>query len=147
MATYPNAVDTTATLPNKSAGDVVQSSNVNLAYAEIIAITNAVGTTPGTSGPWGSSGTFTTGTTVWGSLNARVQNIENGLYSINSAYVSKNGGSVILPSSGNSIGLVIQAQNPQSVSLQEWQANGGTPVASISAAGAFKALSIDGGTA
>ena len=147
MATYPNAVDTSTTLPDKVAGNVVQASDVNLAYAEIIALTTYLGTTPHISGPWGSSGTFSTATTNWGNLNARVQNIENGLYSVSSNYVNKIGGSVILPDVEGTIGLVIKAQLSQSASLQEWQNNGGTPVASISAAGAFKALSIDGGTA
>lgn len=140
----------------KAFGQIINADDVNNAYDEIIAIGNELGISPRLSGTWGS-GTFAT-TTAWTSVAARIQNIENGFYSTYNDYVSKSGGSVIVPSLATVKALVLKAATGQSVSLLEIQNASSSPVFTITASGALsgtsaifsgsiQAATIDGGSA
>ena len=84
--------------------DYVMANDVNVAYAEIAAIENTLGSNPQNS--LGYSGTFSTSTTDWGTVAARIQNLEYGTSVGVLARVSTLGGSTIT-SSGSTIGLTI----------------------------------------
>lgn len=61
--------------------DLVMAQDVNALYDEVEALASTVGLTPATSATWGS-GTFSSATTSWTTVKARIQNIEHGLYTI-----------------------------------------------------------------
>ena len=96
VKTFTNKVDNT---------DTVIASDVNLAYDEITALENTLGTTPATSSTW--SGTFnTTSATDWTTVGARLSNIEYGLKTAYTNRVNTAGGSTIA-SASTTVGLTI----------------------------------------
>jgi hypothetical protein len=142
-AQFPNSVKT---FVNKAdLQDYVIANDVNQVYDEVTSIQSTLGTLPQVSGVWGS-GSFTSGTTNWSSTKARIQNIENGVYSLVQTSVSNTGGSTITPSSSSTVGLTIKAASGQTANLVEFKNAAGTVVAYVTAAGAFVGL-VDGGTA
>lgn len=141
-AQYPNSIKTFVTKVDLQ--DYVIADDVNQIYDEVTAMQSTIGTTPQVSGVWGS-GTFAT-TTNWTSTKARIQNIENGLYSVIQTYVTNVGGSTITPASSSTVGLTIKAAAGQTANLVEFKNSSGAVVAYISASGAFVSL-VDGGTA
>lgn len=142
-AQYPNSVKT---FVNKAdLQDYVIANDVNQVYEEVTSIQSTLGTIPQASGVWGS-GTFTTPSTAWPSVKARIQNIENGVYAINQTYVTNVGGSTITPASSSTVGLTVRGASGQTANLMEFKNSAGTVVAYITAAGAFVGL-VDGGTA
>jgi hypothetical protein len=90
--------------------DIVVADNVNSLQEEVRAIETALGvSTTGTS-PLVStfSGTWSSATTAWGTLGARLLNIEAGLVSglgANSPYVIKTGGSQVLTATNVGLSL------------------------------------------
>jgi len=96
--------------------DTVVAEDVNLAYDEIIAIGNTIGTSPLVSDAWGG-GSFSSAITSWPSLKARIQNIENGVYSALSTGVSASGGTVITTTNNSVISLSIKGKNGQTADL------------------------------
>jgi len=104
-AVYPSAVQTFAgTYPRTDNVSTVVANDVNLVYVEVTAIESTLGTAPTTSASWGS-GSFTQGTS-WGSVAARIQNIETGLYT---AYTDrmKLSGANVLSLSGTTAGITL----------------------------------------
>lgn len=86
--------------------DYVMANDVNVAYYEIAAIENTVGSNPQISG--GYSGSFSTSTTNWGTVAARIQNLEYGAAIGVLNRVSTSGGSTIA-STGSTVGLTISS--------------------------------------
>ena len=84
--------------------DYVMANDVNVAYAEIAAIENTLGSNPQIS--TGYSGTFSTSITDWSTVAARIQNLEYGTSVGVLARVSTLGGSTIT-STGSTVGLTI----------------------------------------
>jgi hypothetical protein len=101
-ALYPTSVKTfTPKVDNVSP---VIAADVNLAYLEISAIETVLGTSPTTISSW--SGSFDQETTVWGSVAARLANVEKGLNTAFNDRVRSTGGSTIA-SSSTTVGLTI----------------------------------------
>lgn len=101
-AVYPTSVKTF--IPKVDNVSPVIAADVNLAYLEITAIENVLGATPTTISSW--SGSFDQSTTVWGSVAARVANIEKGLNTAFNDRVKSTGGSTIAASS-TTVGLTL----------------------------------------
>lgn len=139
MANYPTSIFNYAANAQVDGTDTVNAADVNKAYDEISAIETNVGTAPKSRvNSWGT-GTFSTASTTYDSLAARVENAENGVYTVNSNYVTRQGGAEITPSAANVVGLTLTPAVSQSAVLLS--ANGHDI---INSAGY---LVIDGGTA
>jgi hypothetical protein len=103
MAFYPASVADFGTDRVDGSSPVI-ASDVNALYAEVKAIETYVGLNPTISEWTGSS--FTTATTDWGSVHARIKNIEKGVSTVFNDRVSKAGGTTI-SSSGTTVGLTV----------------------------------------
>lgn len=124
---------------------LVVASDINEAYDEINAIETTLGTTPATSGTWGS-GSFSSATTAWSTVGARIQNIEHAAYYMNNQAVIKAGGSQILPTDTSTVNLSLKAYTGQTANILEVRNSSNTLTARVSSAGEF-IINIDGGTA
>jgi hypothetical protein len=141
-AQYPNTVKTFVSKVDLQ--DFVIANDVNQVYEEVTSVQSTLGTLPQVSGVWGS-GTFAT-TTNWSSTKARIQNVENGLFSVIQTYVTNLGGSTITPSGTSTVNLTLRAAASQTANLVEFKNSSNTVTSYITASGAFVGL-IDGGTA
>jgi hypothetical protein len=103
--------------------DLIQAQDVNVLYDEVSAVGAVLGLNPNVSATWGSS-SFSTGTTSWSSVAARLQNIEHGVYTGVNSRVHTDGGSTITPATTSTVGLVIKATSSQSANLFESQTSG-----------------------
>jgi hypothetical protein len=103
--------------------DLIQAQDVNVLYDEVSAVGSTLGLNPNVSATWGSS-SFSTGTTSWASVAARLQNIEHGVYTGVNGRVHTGGGSTITPATTSTVGLVIKATSSQSANLFESQTSG-----------------------
>jgi hypothetical protein len=140
-ANYPNTIKVWDPVVNLQ--DLVVAEDVNTVYEELEAVQRQLGAGGvATSASWGSVGDVNTATTNWGSLRARVQNIENGVFFA----VSNRGASVIQPSEVSRVGLTIRAATSQTANLFELRNSSNQIIANWSASGAFTGT-IDGGTA
>jgi hypothetical protein len=119
-ATYPGAIKSFQTKSNFT--EIVDSSHVNSLQDEVVAIQTNLGTNIATSTSPSASGTFNTASQNYGTLNARLANIETGVIAdSHNQYVHKVGGDTILPSATNVVGLNVRAAAGQSANLQEWR--------------------------
>ena len=116
MANYP--IQTVAFTNKQDLQDSVIAADVNLVYAEVIAIGNDLGAgnmgtgTPGLrySPAWGNA-TFDSSTVIWTGLAARLKNIENGVYTAFTNRVdtkSGTGQNTIQSADANNVGLTIK---------------------------------------
>lgn len=107
-ATYPGSVRTY--LAKVDLVDTVIADNVNSLQEEIRAIETVLGSTATNTNPLISTyaGTFSTATTAWGTVGARLTNIEAALVNgvPNSPYVAITGGSTVTTASNK--GLVLK---------------------------------------
>ena len=119
-ATYPGAIKSFQTKSNFT--EIVDSSHVNSLQDEVVAIQTNLGTNIATSTSPSVSGTFNTSSQNYGTLNARLANIETGVVAdSHNQYIHKVGGDTILPSATNVVGLNVRAAAGQSANLQEWR--------------------------
>jgi hypothetical protein len=140
-ANYPNTIKVWD--PKVNLRDLVVAEDVNTVYEELEAVQRQLGAGGvATSAIWGTSGDVNTSTTNWGSLRARIQNIENGVFFA----VSRRGGSVITPAETTRVGLTVAAVSGQTANLLELRNSSNQAVATWAANGAFTGT-IDGGTA
>lgn len=145
MPNYPGA--SVSFVPKVNLTDTVDAADVNQLYDEVTAIAATVGLNPQSrSASWGT-GSFSSASTSFSTVGARIQNIENGVFTVINDYVRLAGGSVILPSGTSTVNLALRAATSQTANLLEARNSAGTVVASIGPAGAFRAASVDGGTA
>jgi len=145
MANYPNSVKVFDTKHDLT--DIVYAADVNVVYDEVTAIQSNLGTLiKSRDDNWGV-GTFSTSSTTWTSLKARVTNIENGVFTIFNNYVSTDGGDVIQQTSTGVVGLTIKQKGTATDNLLNFKSDDGTIVASVSSAGVGSFSLIDGGTA
>jgi hypothetical protein len=119
MANYPNS---SVAFTNKvDLTDIVKADDVNQVYNEVTAIASDLGAGTGTglrySATWGSSSTLSTATTAWTGLQARLANIESGLYGAYTYRVDNRGGSTIQSSSVSTIGLIFKLTTSQSADV------------------------------
>ena len=140
MASYPqNSVAFTQKIDLL---DVVRADDINKVYNEVSAIASDLGAGTGTglrySGTWGATSTLDTATTSWTGLQARLQNIENGVYSAYTYSVDNRGGSVVQSSTTGTIGLVFKLKASQTADVLRVRNSGDTAtILSISTAGAI----------
>ena len=150
VASFPSSIITTATFtPKVNTVDIIDASHPNLLQDEVIAIETALGTTPALSSA--GSGSHVAAATNFGTVNARLNNVEIGvLGDVHTQYVKKSadGGNTILASTSSTKPLIVKGASSQSVALQEWQNNGGTALANIDQSGNATAASFvkTGGT-
>ena len=108
-ADYPLLVHSFS--PRQDLVDTVIADNVNALQYEVAAVQTVLGSSANSTNPLVStfSGTWSTATTTWGTVGARLLNIEAGLINgvPSSPYVSKTGGSTITTTSNKA--LVLQA--------------------------------------
>ena len=108
-ADYPGLVHSFS--PRQDLVDTVIADNVNALQYEVTAVQTVLGSSANSTNPLVStfSGTWSTATTTWGTVGARLLNIEAGLINgvPSSPYVSKTGGSTITTASNKA--LVLQA--------------------------------------
>jgi hypothetical protein len=132
VAFYPSSVKTW--VPRVNLQDPVLAEDVNTVYEELTAVQTELGVSPKTSGTWGS-GSFNSTTTAWSSLKARIQNIENGLYSVHEGYVSKLGGTTVIPSGTSTVNLTVRAQSSQTADLFQARTSSGSVITKIDSSG------------
>lgn len=108
-ADYPLLVHSFS--PRQDLVDTVIADNVNALQYEVAAVQTVLGSSANNTNPLISnfSGTWSTATTTWGTVGARLLNIEAGLVNgvPNVPYVLKTGGSTITTASNKA--LVLQA--------------------------------------
>lgn len=122
MATYPGSIVVFTTKYDNV--DTVLAADPNTIQAEVAAIESTLGTNPNISGT--SGGTYIpTPSYSHANVGARISNVEYGLVSISTGYVSKAGGSIITTSATSVKGLVITGAASQTANLQEWRTNSG----------------------
>jgi hypothetical protein len=150
LASYPSSIITTATFtPKVNTVDIIYASHPNLLQDEVIAIESTLGTTPALSSA--GSGSHVAAATNFGTVNARLNNVEIGvLGDVHTQYIKKSAdsGNTILASTSSTKPLIVKGASSQSVALQEWQNNGGTALANIDQTGNATAASFvkTGGT-
>jgi hypothetical protein len=106
-ADYPGLVHSFS--PRQDLVDTVIADNVNALQYEVAAVQTVLGSSANSTNPLVStfSGTWSTATTTWGTVGARLLNIEAGLVNgvPNVPYVLKTGGSIITTASNKAIVL------------------------------------------
>ena len=103
VASFPSSVVTTATFtPKVNTVDVIDASHPNLIQDEVIAIETALGITPALSSA--GSGSHTAAATNFGTVGARLNNIEIGvLGDVHTQYVNKTNGVVTTASTASAV--------------------------------------------
>jgi hypothetical protein len=139
IVSFTNKVDVT---------DAVVANDVNVVYAEVIAIAAELGLKPSqrTNSTWNTTWT-NSGNTKWLDVKSRLDNVEDGAHRANYYLVSNAGGTTITPSSASTVGLKVTATTSQTANLFEARANGATdPTTLVDKDGKFITLVIDGGS-
>lgn len=146
MANYPSYPVTFA--QKQDLVSLVAAGDVNVVYDEVTAIAGTLGIDPQKRTPaWNTSNAFTTNTT-FASVDARIDNVENGTFIVYQDYVKKSGGTTIDPGTATTtVNLTLKAATSQSVNLLEVKDASNTTVASINKEGLLRAVLIDGGSA
>jgi len=128
--------------------NLVAAADVNSVYDEVTAIAGTLGADPNKRTPaWNTTNAFLTNTT-FASVDARIDNVENGTFIVYQDYVSKSGGTIINPGTATTtVNLTLRAATSQSVNTFEVKDSSNTTVASISTSGLLRAVLIDGGSA
>jgi hypothetical protein len=124
-ASYPGNIKSFATKNNTT--DIVDASHVNDLQNEVVALETTIGTNISISTAPLTTGTFNTSSLNYGTLNARLANIETGIVSdSHNQYIHKVGGDTLTPSGAAVVGLNIKAFVGQSANLQEWRNSANT---------------------
>jgi hypothetical protein len=144
---------TTASYPNQIASfgadridlqSVVVASDVNPVYAEIVSIETILGANVHKRQVAWTSGSFSASTTAFATLQARLENIENGVYSWTTSGLTGSGGTVMLGTNG--VNLTLKQATSQTVNLLEFRNSSNSPLGYLTTAGKLEVVSIDGGT-
>ena len=144
MAVFPTNIKTWE--PRVNISDSVVAADVNELYLEVTELETQLGQ-GGVLTNDGWSGTFSSSSTSWTSLRARLQNLDYGVKKAVDGSVDTAGGSTITPSSASVIGLTIKGAASQSANLLEIKNSSNAVLAKFEPDGKFTALVIDGGTA
>lgn len=137
-ASYPSSVKVFTTKVNTT--QVIDASHPNSVQDEVVAIENTLGTSPNVSTTPSPSGSFNGTSNTFGSVSARLANIETGVVSdAHTQYIRKTSDSVnvITTGSASTKGLIVKGSASQSANLQEWQDSSGTVVTAIGPTGAL----------
>jgi len=134
-AVYPSSVKPFD--PKVDFTQVVVAEHINTLQDEVQSVESYIGTMPHVSAGYGSgAGTFTTGTTTWSSLAARVQNLEYGINAdVHTQYLKFTGGDTIQSSNSTVVGLNIQGFSGQTADLLRFKNSAGTVLTKVDSAG------------
>lgn len=136
MASYPSSIAIFGSKTNIV--DIIDASHPNTIQDEVTAIESTLGVEPRLSTTPSSGGTFTATATTFGSVNARLANIETGIVAdTHTQYIRKAGDSanVVVANSSTIKPLILKGAAGQSVSLQEWQNSGSSVIAKVDQSG------------
>lgn len=134
-ASYPSSLINFG-LPKQNLTDIIQASDPNSLRDEVLAIETAVGITPSLSTSATAGGWYNDGRD-YGTVSARLANIEAGIVSdTHTQYVKNAGGSTITPSAISTVGITVAA-NPigQTADLQQWKNSSGSKVTYVDSTG------------
>lgn len=116
-AAYPASVKSFTTKVDFS--DTVLAEHVNSLQEEVNSLQANLGTYVKTGSGW--VGTFDQVTSNWNSLKDRLANIEYGLGTVYNDFVSLSGGSTILSTSNNTVGLTVKAKTSQTANIANFK--------------------------
>jgi len=137
-ASYPGSVKVFTTKSNVT--DTVDASHPNSVQEEVVAIETILGASPNQSSAANSSGTFNAASTAFGTVTARIANIETGVVAdSHTQYIRKTADSnnTIIPTNINTNGLVIKGLGSQSAALQEWRSEINQVLAAVTPTGLY----------
>jgi hypothetical protein len=123
----------------------VQAADINSAYDEIEAIESSLGTLPDTATSYSGTPNFNTPTS-FGTVSARLFNIEKAAYYSYTNGLTGNGGFTISTTSVSTPNITVSAISSQTANLIEFK-NGSSTLVSVSPSGTLQAVVIDGGSA
>ena len=112
-ATYPASIKSFSTKTDFI--DTVLAEHVNTLQEEVNSIQTNLGTLIKTGSGW--VGEFDQITTNWDTLKDRLANIEYGLGDVYNDYVSLSGGSTILSTTNDEVGLTVKAKTSQTANI------------------------------
>lgn len=124
---------------------VVQAADVNEAYDEIQSIESTVGLTPDTVSTYSGTPDFSTPKS-WGTVSARISNIEKAAYYSYTTGITTTGGQTISTPATSTTNLTLSTISSQTADVFKIT-NGVSTVLSVSPSGTLQAVVIDGGTA
>lgn len=136
MASYPSSIAIFSSKSNIT--DIIDASHPNSVQDEITAIESTLGVEPRLSTAPSPSGTFNSTATTYGSLGARLANIETGVVSdAHTQYLRKAGDSanIVVANNATIKPLILRGAAGQSVNLQEWQNSASTALARVDQSG------------
>jgi hypothetical protein len=133
-ATYPASIKSFSTKTDFI--DTVLAEHVNTLQEEVNSIQTNLGTLVKTGSGW--VGSFDVITTNWDTLKDRLANIEYGLYDIYTDYVSLSGGSTILSSGNDVVGITVKAKSSQTANILEIRDSSNNVTASVTSAGVLR---------
>lgn len=144
VASYPGA-NPTLPLNQVNGVDIVDADDVNLIYDELKAVASTLGLNPQNRSAAWSSNSYSTASTNFSTVGARIKNVEDGVQVITGKAVTTDGGRTILPAGTSTVNLGLKAQTSQTANLLEVRNSADTLVTAINAAGNI--VTIDGGSA
>lgn len=139
-ATYPGSVRVFTSKQNVT--DTIDASHPNTLQEEVVAIETVLGTNPNLSSTANSGTPFNPASTSYGTVSARLANIENGVIAdSHTQYVKKlaEGANTnrIDTNDVNNRGLIVRGALNQVVNLQEWQDSIGVVQAAVQPDGTY----------
>jgi len=145
MATFPGSVFNNTSAAQTNNVSTVNAEDVNIAYDELAAIETELGVNPSDRSPEWGTGAVSFAAKTFNTVGLRIQNVENGVYTVVNNYVSKAGGSQIIPAAAGTVGVGIRAQASQSANLLEIRNEADAVTTAVNSAGYL--IVIDGGSA
>ncbi len=130
-ATYPASIKSFSTKTDFI--DTVLAEHVNTLQEEVNSIQTNLGTLIKTGSGW--VGSFDIITTNWNTLKDRLANIEYGLYDIYTDYVSLSGGSTILSSGNDVVGITVKAKSSQTANIASFKNSSDSVVTYVNSSG------------
>ena len=139
-ATYPGSVRVFSTKANVT--DTIDASHPNTLQEEVVAVQTVLGTNPNLSSAANSSVAFNAAAVSYGTVSARLANIENGVIAdSHTQYLRKTAdgaNSNRIDTGGiNNRGIIVRGALNQAVNLQEWQDSIGVIQAAVQPDGTY----------
>lgn len=129
-ASYPGSIKVFTSKTNIT--DVIDAAHPNSLQEEVLAIESVLGVGPNVSTTPSAVGSFSATSQAFGTVGARLANIEIGVVAdTHTQYIKKAGDTqnTITPTANGNIGLIIKAKVGQTANLQEWRPSGSNTAA------------------
>jgi hypothetical protein len=141
-ASYPTSIKVFTS--HNDVTDVIYAAHPNDIQNEVTAIETFLGTTPNISTSPSSSGSFTSTSTIYSNVAARLANIETGIVAdSHTQYLRKTADSfnAITAGTGTTVALSVKANTGgQTAHIQEWVNSSGVVVSYVDANGNVNGL-------